>query len=213
MLGGESFTALACGLQNALWALGGAPAEHRSDSLSAAFRNLDRDTAQDQTRRYEALCSHYGMQATRNNPGIAHENGSIETHNGHLKRAVAQTLVLRGSASFASLGAYRDWIADLVGRRNARRDKLAGLERVRLRPLPPRRTTDHDEAQVVTSSSGFVLRKVFYTVPSRLIGYRLTTSERPAPPCRVRRRGPLPAREAPGRTADAIVSFFDRVFG
>ena len=26
---------------------------------------------------------------------------------------------------------------------------------------------------IVTSSSGFVLRKVFYTVPSRLIGYRL----------------------------------------
>jgi hypothetical protein len=26
---------------------------------------------------------------------------------------------------------------------------------------------------VVASGSGFVLRKVFYTVPSRLIGYRL----------------------------------------
>ncbi len=41
MLGGESFTALTVGLQNALWALGGVPVEHRSDSLSAAFRNLD----------------------------------------------------------------------------------------------------------------------------------------------------------------------------
>ena len=40
VLGGESFVALADGLQNALWALGGAPREHRSDSLSAAFRNL-----------------------------------------------------------------------------------------------------------------------------------------------------------------------------
>ena len=45
VLGGESFVALAEGLQNALWALGGAPREHRSDSLSAAFRNLDRDAA------------------------------------------------------------------------------------------------------------------------------------------------------------------------
>jgi hypothetical protein len=34
---GESFTALAVGLQNALWTLGGVPAEHRSDSLSTAF--------------------------------------------------------------------------------------------------------------------------------------------------------------------------------
>lgn len=45
VLGGESFVALADGLQNALWSLGGVPADHRSNSLSAAYRNLDRDTA------------------------------------------------------------------------------------------------------------------------------------------------------------------------
>ena len=73
VLGGESFTALAVGLQNALWALGGVPAEHRSDSLSAAFRNLDDDARADQTRRYEALCAHYEMTPTRNNTGVAHE--------------------------------------------------------------------------------------------------------------------------------------------
>jgi hypothetical protein len=39
VLGGESFVALAEGMQNALWSLGGAPREHRTDSLSAAFRN------------------------------------------------------------------------------------------------------------------------------------------------------------------------------
>ena len=43
-----------------------------------------------------------------------------------------------------------------------------------LRPLPPRRAEDGEEAVVtVTSSGGFMLRKVFYTVPSRLIGHRL----------------------------------------
>jgi hypothetical protein len=88
VLGGESFTALAEGLQNALWSLGGAPAEHRSDSLSAAFRNLEREAAQDLTRRYEELCAHYGMQPTRNNAGLAHENGSIEGPHGHLKAAI-----------------------------------------------------------------------------------------------------------------------------
>jgi hypothetical protein len=174
VLGGESFTALAVGLQNALWSLGGVPAEHRSDSLSAAFRNLDDDTRADQTRRYEALCAHYEMTPTRNNAGIAHENGAIESQHGHLKRGVAQALLLRSSADFDSLDAYRAWIADLVGRRNARRGKMVQLECSALRPLPPVRTTDYDEATVfVTSSSGFVLRKVFYTVPSRLIGFRL----------------------------------------
>ena len=174
VLGGESFTALAVGLQNALWSLGGVPVEHRSDSLSAAFRNLDDDARVDQTRRYEALCAHYEMTPTRNNTGVAHENGAVESQHGHLKRGVTQALLLRGSADFESLDAYRVWIANLIGRRNARRGKMVQLECAALRPLPPGRTTDYDEATVfVTSSSGFVLRKVFYTVPSRLIGFRM----------------------------------------
>ena len=37
--GGESYSALAEGLQNALRTLGGAPLEHRTDSLSAAYIN------------------------------------------------------------------------------------------------------------------------------------------------------------------------------
>src|SRR5271157_4188578 len=123
VLGGESFVALAEGLQNALWALGGVPSEHRSDSLSAAFRNLDTAAADDLTRRYEALCAHYEMTPTRNNTGVAHENGAIESQHGHLKRVIAQALLLRGSADFESLDVYRGWIADLVGRRNARRGK------------------------------------------------------------------------------------------
>ena len=65
VLGGESFVALAEGLQNALWALGGAPEQHRSDSLSAAFCNLDRVAQDDLTRRYEELCAHYGMRPSR----------------------------------------------------------------------------------------------------------------------------------------------------
>ena len=89
VLGGESFVALAEGRQNALWALGGVPEQHRSDSLSAAFRNLDADAKEDLTKRYEAFCAHYGMTPTRNNPGVSHENGSIESAHGHPKRALA----------------------------------------------------------------------------------------------------------------------------
>jgi hypothetical protein len=174
ILGGESFVALAEGLQNALWALGGVPEEHRSDSLSAAFRNLERDAADDLTRRYEALCAHYGMVASRNNPGLAHENGGIEGPHGHLKEALRQALLLRGSRDFADLDAYRRFVDELIGRANARRRKAVEIERAVLKPLPARRTTDYDETLVmVTRSGGFVLRRVFYTVPSRLVGHRL----------------------------------------
>ena len=174
VLGGESFVALAEGLQNALWALGRAPLQHRSDSLSAAFRNLDHDAKQDLTRRYEALCAHYGMLPTRNNPGLAHENGSIESPHGHLKQTIEDALLLRGARDFDDLDAYRRFVDEIVGRRNARNGKRLDLERSALQPLPARRTTDYEETIViVTSSSGFTLRKVFYSVPSRLIGHRL----------------------------------------
>jgi len=174
VLGGESFVALAEGLQNALWALGGAPLEHRSDSLSAAFRNLERDAVEDLTRRYEELCQHYGMTPTRNNAGVAHENGAIEGPHGHLKSALRQALLLRGSADFADLDAYRRFVDEVVGRANAGRRKAVEIERAGLKPLPPRRSSDYEEELVtVTRSSGFLLRRVFYTVPSRLIGHRL----------------------------------------
>jgi hypothetical protein len=174
ILGGESFVALAEGLQNALWALGGAPQYHRTDSLSAAFRNLSRDDKEDLTRRYEVLSAHYGMEPTRNNPGIAHENGSIESAHGHLKKAIEDALLLRGSRDFPDLAAYRSFIDDVTGRRNARNRKLIEVERAALKKLPERRSADYEEASVaVTSSGGFTLRRVFYTVPSRLIGHRL----------------------------------------
>lgn len=49
--GGESFTALAEGLQEALGQLGGVPAEHRTDSLAAAWKNLSEEDHRDQTAR------------------------------------------------------------------------------------------------------------------------------------------------------------------
>ena len=174
VLGGESFVALAEGLQNALWSLGGVPREHRSDSLSAAFRNLDKDARADLTRRYEELCGHYGMTATRNNTGIAHENGAIEGPHGHLKRAIHDALLMRGSSDFDDLAAYRRFIDEIVSRVNARNSRRIDIERAELQELPDRRTSDYEEVGVrVTSSGGFTLRKVFYTVPSRLIGHRL----------------------------------------
>lgn len=174
IVGGESYVALAEGLQNALWALGGVPEIHRTDSLSAAYRNLEVGVAEDLTQRYESLCAHYGMKPSRNNRGEAHENGSVESPNGHLKTALDQALLLRGSREFEDLAAYRRFVAEVVGRRNARRREAVKAESAALRQLPSMRTDDFEEAIVqVTSSSGFTLRRVFYTVPSQFRGHRL----------------------------------------
>lgn len=174
ILGGESYVALAAGLQNALWALGGSPREHRTDSLSAAFCNLAAEVRADLTRRYEALCAHYGMTPSRNNRGVAHENGAIESAHGHLKQAIRDALLMRATGDFADLAGYRQFIDEIVGRKNRRNAARIDAERTSLQPLPDRRTDDYEESIVsVTSAGGFTLRKVFYTVPSRLIGHRL----------------------------------------
>ena len=78
------------------------------------------DAREDLTTRYEALCAHYGMEPTRNNTGVAHENGSIESSHGHLKKAVDDALLLRGSRDFDDLTAYRRFIDEVVGRHNAK---------------------------------------------------------------------------------------------
>jgi len=65
VLGGESFVALSAGLQQPLAILGGSRREHRTDSVSAAFRNLDCAARDDPTERYHALCDHTRELAPR----------------------------------------------------------------------------------------------------------------------------------------------------
>src|SRR5208282_1478698 len=73
---------------------------------------------------------------------------------------------LRGSREFDDLDAYRGFVDEIVGRRNANNRKRIELERPALAPLPKRRTADYEEKIViVTSSGGFILRRVFYTAP------------------------------------------------
>jgi hypothetical protein len=170
--GGESFEALAAGLQNALWQAGGCPREHRSDSLSAAFKNLTEQ--EDFTKRYSALLDHYGMEGTRNNRGLGHENGSVESSHRYLKEAVDQALMLRGHRDFADRAAYDEFIREVVMRRNRRNAAAFRIERAQLQDLPERRTTDFaEEEALVTRCSTFTVRGILYSAPSRLIGHRL----------------------------------------
>lgn len=173
--GGESYTALAEGLTEALQKLGGAPKEHRTDSLSAAFKNLSKESQEDMTARYDALCRHYGMTSTRNNRGKGHENGSVESTHGHLKRRIEQALLLRGNANFESIQAYQTFIDGVVTQANRRNAKVIHLERAALLPLPKISAVDYNELRAVVSSSSTIdVRRVTYTVPSRLQGEVLT---------------------------------------
>ncbi|MBL4901132.1 MAG: IS21 family transposase [Desulfocapsa sp.] len=172
--GGESFSAFAQGLQDALQRLGGSPHEHRSDSLSAAFKNLKKEAEEDATSRYHELCKHYGMEASRNNRGKGHENGSIESPHGHLKKRIHQALLLRGSNDFETVAAYEEFLSKIVATINRNKKDKVEEERRYLQPLPLHRTVDYTEKVVrVSTSSTIRVNGVLYTVPSRLIGESL----------------------------------------
>lgn len=173
-LGGESFSALAEGVQEALWRLGGAPQEHRTDSLSAAFKNLSDSEQEDITERYHAFCQHFGMVATRNNKGVSHENGSIESPHGHIKRRIEQAFLLRGCYDFTSIEAYQSWLDSVVHQHNRRNATEVTVERDYLQPLPSTKAVDFAEVCArVSSSSTIDVRRATYSVPSRLIGENL----------------------------------------
>ncbi len=172
VVGGESFESLSNGLQNAFWRSGGVPKTHRTDSLSAAFNNHHEQAKL--TEQYQALCEHYGVVATRNNKGVAHENGAIEAPNGHLKRKIDQQLRLRGSRDFKSLDEYRTFIQSIIAKVNRRCRSRFKEEQLHLNPLPTGRTNDFTQQYVkVSSSSTISIKRVTYTVPSRLIGEQL----------------------------------------
>ena len=171
-VGGESFIALSTGLQAALWRLGGVPEEHRTDSLSAAFNNLAEQEML--TRRYDDLCRHYGMRASRCNPGQSHENGSIESRHDSLKTALDQALRLRGSRAFDDRVGYAAFVDQIVQRFNMRATKRLAVERPMLKMLPVRRTAEFEELPArVSKYAIFTVKGVQYSAPSQLIGHRL----------------------------------------
>lgn len=171
--GGESYAALSEGLQDALMALGGAPQEHRTDSLSAAYNN--HQDKQEFTQLYKDLCGHYGMKPTRNNLGVAHENGAIETVHGALKHRIRQAIKLRGSHDFETIKDYQAFIDKSVERLNLRTHSKIVAEKAALPALPIDRYVDYRSQSVkITSTSTMTIKHVVYSVPANLIGAIVT---------------------------------------
>lgn len=172
---GESMQALSEGLQEALYALGGAPKEHRTDSLSAAFKNISAETREDLTVKYEELCSYYGMIPTRNNKGKKHENGSVESSHGHIKNRISQELILRGSNDFNSVSEYENWIHGIVKSSNKRNCQDFQAEHLALQALPRYKTNDYEiKSLKVSNLSIIILKGMRYSMPSNLSGHTIT---------------------------------------
>jgi len=169
----ESFEAFSRGLQDALWKLGGVPRKHRSDSLSAAVNNLSED--REFHARYRDLMEYYRVDPQRINVRKAHENGDIESSHGHLKRAMEQALLLRGSRDFATREQYESFLEELMAKRNAARSARFEQEQEVLGELPLTKLDYRTQVRgiKVHGSSTIQVKRNTYSVPSRLIGYKV----------------------------------------
>lgn len=165
----ESFESLSEGLQNAFWELGGVPAEHRTDRLSAAVHKIH--SLEEFTARYNALLRHYGLVGRKTNPESPHENGDVEQRHYRFKKALDQELMLRGSRDFESRLSYADFLRHLFRRLNAGRASRLAEELAVLRSLPARRleAMKRERARVTVGSTIRVNHNT-YSVNSRLIG-------------------------------------------
>lgn len=168
----ESFETLVNGFENAVWELGYVAQDHRTDNLSAAtkkFRNK-----RTFTDKWSNVMKHYKIKASRNNPGISNENGSIEKSHDLFKNAVNQYLMLRGSRDFESIESYKKFLRKIADTRNkSRRDELkaeVGL----LKELPNDKWSSPKQLSVRVSKSSVVhIQGSVYSVPSRFIGSAL----------------------------------------
>lgn len=169
---GETFEALVAGLQGAVWALGGVPAVLRSDNLSAATHELKHSSGRDLTTRFRAVLEHYGMRSSRIAPGRAHENGVAEQAHRRLKAVVAQALLVRGHADFATLAAYETFVRDAVDRGSRAVAERVSADRAALRPLPSTAIPSYTiYLPVVRRWSTIRVAHRTYSVPARLMGH------------------------------------------
>ena len=171
----ESFEALIEGLQASLWELGGVPGEHRTDNLSAATHELKRSRGRGFNERYLEVLAYYGLRASTNHPGRAHENGDVESAHHQFKHAVDQRLRLRGSREFATVADYERFLQALLIERNRPRTERLAEERAVLKALPPRPLPSCRESFATVSRFSLVrVAGKAYSVPSRLCGERLS---------------------------------------
>ena len=163
--GGETFEALARGIDAAAWHCGGVPEVLCTDNLPAAYRNQERD-AWDATFQFADLCSHYGVLTRRTNRASPHENGSVESSNRHRCAEVEDALSERGSRDFTDLDEYKGFIRAVVDGHNQRYSDRFLMELPVLGKLPLRKYTDFTDHRItVDKLNGFTLAGVTYTLP------------------------------------------------
>ena len=103
------------------------------------------------------------------------EDGDVESSNGGLKRAIEQHLLLRGSRDFENLETYEAFLFEIMERRNQPRQERLAEELAVMKPLTATALATSSQVRVkVTRGSLIRVQKKVYSVPTSLIGRRVT---------------------------------------
>jgi hypothetical protein len=175
----ESLAALHLGLQSALIKLGHIPEYHQTDNSSAATywpgAKAKTGSKREYTDGYLQLLDHYGLKPRTINLNSPQENGDVESAHGWTKRAIKQHLLLRGSNDFDSVAAYEAFLFDVMERRNRNRQEHLAQELAVMKPLTETSLATNRQVRVrVTRASLIRVQKNVYSVPTGLIGHRVT---------------------------------------
>jgi transposase InsO family protein len=173
----ESLLAYQRALQATLLKLGAVPEYHQTDNSSAVTHQVSRSGAGERAYNpaYLSLLKHYGLTARTIHVGRPEENGDIEASNGGLKQALRQHLLLRGSRDFSSLTEYEQFLAQVMSRRNERRQERLNEELAVMKPLTVEPLGPYQEYRVKVSRGSLIrVQKNVYSVPTSLIGQEVT---------------------------------------
>ena len=171
----ESFQSLKKGFQAAVYRLGAVPEILQTDNSSTATHQVEKGKkARDFNHNYRTFLDHYGVVPRSINVNSPDENGDIESVNGHFKRRIDQYLYLRGSRDFDSIDEYRSFLDDILIRGNKNRASKVNEELQVMRELPEARLPVYTEEEKTVSTFGTIrVKKVAYSVPSRLKGHKI----------------------------------------
>lgn len=177
----ESMASLRHGIQRALFALTRVPLFLQTDNSTAATHRGPAGMAKTEggSRRfntdYLSLLRHYGIEPRTTAIGAKEQNGDVEAGNGACKRMLLQALLRRGNRDFADVAEWQRFVDENVNKRNARRGPRVAEELSVMRTLSVTKLPEYVEEKIRVTERGTIrVRQCAYSVPSRLVGERLT---------------------------------------
>ena len=172
----ESILSIKKGLRDFLYrVVGKAPNILQVDNSSAATHRPEKSKKKRVFNdEYVQILDYYGIKPQKTNVASPNENGVVESQNGHLKNKVKQALIIRGSKNFKSMQEYEIFINIVVDKANSKREIKLLAETPFLKDIPTKPLPEYQEEYItIRNRSTANIKKVTYSVPSRLIGSKL----------------------------------------